>query len=522
MYLHVVDAATGRVLYRRTWSSDTGQVWDNYPGAPSGGAQVSRGLPVRAGCRTNSPRLAGNVAHVYNDVNDDNVAQPSEEITPSEHGQFNFPFTDFNAGRRAVLGRVPSARGTPRSPTPGRPTATQNAVQVFYFLGKFHDHLAAAPIGFTRAAGNFEAVDGDAVQAKPIDGANIADGLPDGHHIDNANMGTPPDGIPPRMQMYLFHDPARPGRTRSSPATAATRPTSSTTSTPTACPTGSSSTPWATRRSATSRPARWARPGATGTPWTSWSTRDFQPTPPRRRAARRRVRRRGQRPDPHPAARLPGRLHLGRVPRHAGRRRRAATPTATSAGSSAVPRCTPTARSGARRCGTCASALGLEAHRVAGDPGDGALAGQPVVPGHAQLDPAGRPGGQRRQGPARRSGSVFAARGMGYFAGAIDGDDTAPVEDFSMPPRAGHADGQPHRHGRPTTGHRRARRGRDRRLRRARLRLRRRLRRRHRRGGHYTISGIFPGTYPKVFAARRRLRPGGRRPCRIASRAERR
>ena len=38
-----------------------------------------------------------------------------------------------------------------------------------------------------------------------------------------------------------------------------------------------------------------------------------------------------------------------------GARARAATPTATSAGSSAVPRCTPTARSGARRCGTCAT-----------------------------------------------------------------------------------------------------------------------------------------------------------------------
>jgi hypothetical protein len=25
---------------------------------------------------------------------------------------------------------------------------------------------------------------------------------------------------------------------------------------------------------------------------------------------------------------------------------------------------------------------------------------------------------------------------MGYFAGSIDGDDTEPVEDFSMPPAA--------------------------------------------------------------------------------------
>ncbi len=32
---------------------------------------------------------------------------------------------------------------------------------------------------------------------------------------------------------------------------------------------------------------------------------------------------------------------------------------------------------------------------------------------------------------------VFAHRGMGYFASSIDGDDTQPVQDFSMPPAPG-------------------------------------------------------------------------------------
>ena len=31
--------------------------------------------------------------------------------------------------------------------------------------------------------------------------------MPDPNHTDNANMATPPDGISPRMQMYLFNDP---------------------------------------------------------------------------------------------------------------------------------------------------------------------------------------------------------------------------------------------------------------------------------------------------------------------------
>src|SRR5207344_2989628 len=111
---------------------------------------------------------------------------------------------------------TPSAhRALPRSsardfhtPNSWQANRAQNGVQVYYYLGKFHDHLAAAPIGFTRAAGNFEAVDGDAIQANTDDGANLANGLPDFFHTDNANMETPPDGIPPRMQMYLFRDPA--------------------------------------------------------------------------------------------------------------------------------------------------------------------------------------------------------------------------------------------------------------------------------------------------------------------------
>ncbi|MER5210259.1 M36 family metallopeptidase [Streptomyces sp. NPDC002838] len=63
--------------------------------------------------------------------------------------------------------------------------------------------MKAGPIGFTRAAGNFDGRDGDAVLAQTDDGAAMKDGLPDDDHLNNANMGTPPDGQPPTMQMYL-------------------------------------------------------------------------------------------------------------------------------------------------------------------------------------------------------------------------------------------------------------------------------------------------------------------------------
>jgi extracellular elastinolytic metalloproteinase len=205
MYLHIVDAATGRVLYRRDLvQSDSGQVWEYYPGAPAGGAQVQQTL---SGLANGSRTLDGNPAHVYSDVNDDDAAQQTEEIKPTKKGQFSYPLQSFNS-----IGAPCSATficswdfNTPNSWQANR---AQNGVQVYYYLGKFHDHLAAAPIGFTRAAGNFEAVDGDAIQANSDDGANLANGLPDSLHTDNANMATPPDGIPPRMQMYLFRDPA--------------------------------------------------------------------------------------------------------------------------------------------------------------------------------------------------------------------------------------------------------------------------------------------------------------------------
>jgi extracellular elastinolytic metalloproteinase len=204
-WLSVVDAQSGRALFRQSLvASDSANAWDNYPGAKFGGSQRIRNLSANGWLPDNSTRLAGNVAHVFKDVNDDDLAQGSEEVPNSGRGAFRYTFTPF-AGSACVTGFVCS--WDPATPNSWQTNANQNAVQMFYLLGKFHDHLAKNPIGFTRAAGNFEAVDGDAVQGNAIDGADLVEGLPDGNHVDNANMGTPPDGIPPRMQMYLFHQP---------------------------------------------------------------------------------------------------------------------------------------------------------------------------------------------------------------------------------------------------------------------------------------------------------------------------
>ena len=207
-YLVVQDAKDGKTLFRQDLvSHDSGEAWDNYPQAPRGGAQMTRNFTSPGWLPNNSPHLAGNVAHVFKDINDDDVANPGEEVPPSGTRQFFYPFTPFS-GPACLPDFVCS--WDPEVPFSWQTNANQDAVQMFYFLGKFHDHLRKAPIGFTRAAGNFEAVDGDAVQGNAIDGADTdptTDGLPDGQHVDNANMLTPPDGIPPRMQMFLFHQP---------------------------------------------------------------------------------------------------------------------------------------------------------------------------------------------------------------------------------------------------------------------------------------------------------------------------
>ena len=150
---------------------------------------------------------------------------------------------------------------------------------------------------------------------------------------------------------------------------------------------------------------RWARAGATGTRSTSPTTTAGSRHAGQRRRDRVPVlrRRRGRLPDL--GGRLPGRRRRGELPRrgdrHAGR---ADTRMPTSARSSASPRSTPTARSGCRRCGRSASALGSAMTESLVTRGHGAVAAGAVVPGHAERDPAGRRGRVRRRRTRTRSG----------------------------------------------------------------------------------------------------------------------
>ncbi len=211
--LSVIDAVSGATLYRtnlvKNDSNGTGSAWalTASDGVPNGGGVAAPvTFPVADGTR-----LSGNNAHAWADVNDDDVAQASEEV-PALTG------LDWS-GYAPALSTTDTFNCSTLRPCSWDPTTAfswranlqHNVEQVYYFVNTFHDHLNAAPIGFTEAAGNFELTNssgqgegGDPVHAQAMDGANIDHGYPDGFHIDNANMAVPPDGTPPIMQMYLF------------------------------------------------------------------------------------------------------------------------------------------------------------------------------------------------------------------------------------------------------------------------------------------------------------------------------
>ena len=230
---HVIDAVTGRVLYRRSLVNYAdGLVYDNYPGAANGGTQVQKSISL-PGWLSSTTTLSGNNAHVYSDLDDSNDPTDfngeTEEIAPSGGGNWLFPVTPFtfNGPLNTIYNCAtqlctwnPSVTGDPANSDPSgdysyQTNQSETGTQLFYLVNKYHDHLAAFPIGFNEAAGNFQVTNSsgrglgdDPLLGEDLDGANsYGFGFPDPNHTNNANMSTPPDGQSPRMQMYLWHDP---------------------------------------------------------------------------------------------------------------------------------------------------------------------------------------------------------------------------------------------------------------------------------------------------------------------------
>ena len=211
--LTIVDAQTGAVLWRANMTHNdvagSGNAWEYSPGSnvPNGGGVLHPvSFPVSDGTA-----LSGNNAHVFNDTMDDNAAQPKDEIPATSGLTWDYTPTFFDTTNTAQN----CSTTNPCSWDKGVPFSWQEnanffGVQYYHLVNMFHDYLLAPPIGFTEAAGNFQVTNasgqglgGDAVQAHSLDGAATANGLPDGGHVNNANMTTFEDGVAPVMQMYL-------------------------------------------------------------------------------------------------------------------------------------------------------------------------------------------------------------------------------------------------------------------------------------------------------------------------------
>src|SRR4051794_1705417 len=208
-YQHVIDAATGRVLLRQSTQHDANGdafVYDNYPGAAKGGKAKVVNFIKRGWLSKKAKFLNGSSVVAWDDVDDNNLLSNSEKTkVPGNKKGATFRLQKFSkATTGSAFCKTFVCTWNPNAAGSWKTNRNADGANAFYLASNFHDYLAKKPIGFTPQAGNFSAAGGDPVLLNALDGAPPG---PDGNHIDNANMNTPPDGIPPTMQMYLWHFP---------------------------------------------------------------------------------------------------------------------------------------------------------------------------------------------------------------------------------------------------------------------------------------------------------------------------
>jgi subtilisin-like proprotein convertase family protein len=204
VYEVLVDAASGAILTRHSLTdfASNASVVENHPGdgtLHTVDLAAWLTLPVTA-----TSGLTGPNAHAYADrVAPDGIGGDSE-VPPSSGTNFVYPTVAKTAGSGqhcpAAFTTICTWDGTTVTSSSIASNANQVTTQVFYYVNTFHDWLAQAPIGFTPASFNFQTGGpggNDPVNAETDDYASV----------NNANMVTPPDGQPGRMQMYLFKSP---------------------------------------------------------------------------------------------------------------------------------------------------------------------------------------------------------------------------------------------------------------------------------------------------------------------------
>ncbi|MFL5846962.1 MAG: M36 family metallopeptidase [Solirubrobacteraceae bacterium] len=210
-YQAVVDATTGRVLRRVNlvrFAADA-KIYRHFHGAAVGGSQVDVNIDSWLFSPSTATTLTGPYARAFSDLEDDDQPASGEEVDPQSAYTLDTTWAHNTSGGCGLTG--PLCSWDSALADSWQANREQNAVQAFWFVNQYRDHLATAPIDFTQATGGFECTPptcsdpgDDRVIVQTDDGADTAGGLPDGDHVSNANMSTPPDGQAPTMQMYLF------------------------------------------------------------------------------------------------------------------------------------------------------------------------------------------------------------------------------------------------------------------------------------------------------------------------------
>jgi extracellular elastinolytic metalloproteinase len=215
VYDAVVDADSGESLYRVNMvkRAVTAHVFENYPGAPVGGLQADADIVPWL---SSSTALIGNNAHVFSDADDgdppEGAVPPGDEIGPSAPGLWIYDqqvqLTPTNVNQDCPdVGCSWNNFNNTMSWTVNR---AQAGTQLFYYVNRYHDYLRdAAGIGFGPTSGNFEG--GDAVQAQVDNGANTDGGFPScgppittDNYTNNAFVIPVPNGTPMLMQFFLW------------------------------------------------------------------------------------------------------------------------------------------------------------------------------------------------------------------------------------------------------------------------------------------------------------------------------
>ncbi len=205
---HLADNPTFRVFENTPpldyTARDTRATWCFFPGAPSCVRAVrSAASPVAwdVDPRTNYPtfRTQGNAARTTEKWNSNDSAAQGTNYTASPTRDFSFPWTNAWSERRCD----PAAFTAPE-----RNDIDAASTNLFAMHNRMHDW--SYRLGFTEAAWNLQEANfgRGGAERDPEHGNAQAGGIVGGPPLflsrDNANQISPPDGIAPTTNMYLW------------------------------------------------------------------------------------------------------------------------------------------------------------------------------------------------------------------------------------------------------------------------------------------------------------------------------